>query len=166
MADVGVGCGTIAVAVAEALPNVRVVALDESAEAIELAKRNARKHGVDGRIEFQCGDLLEPLTDRVEIIAANLPYVRTADWEALPPEIREHEPRSALDGGADGLRAVEPMLRDAPTHLKRRGALFAEIGDEQAPAVGAIAEEAFRGATLEVAHDLAGKERVLIVRLQ
>jgi release factor glutamine methyltransferase len=166
IADIGVGCGTIAVAVSHALPNARVNATDESADALSLARRNAEKHGVDNRIEFRPGDLLDPLTEAVDIIAANLPYVTTTDWEALPPEIREWEPRAALDGGTDGLRVIEPFLRAAPAHVLPGGAVFAEIGDTQADEIRRIATEAFPEAAIEVKHDLAGKARVLVVRLQ
>ena len=164
IADVGVGCGTIAVAVAEALPNARVVATDQSVEALTLASRNAETHGVAGRIEFRHGDLLDPLTEPVDVIAANLPYVTTADWERLPPEIRDNEPRAALDGGPDGLRIIERLLREARAYLRPNGALFAEIGDGQGEAASAIAKEVFAGAGVEIVHDLAGKDRVLVVR--
>jgi release factor glutamine methyltransferase len=164
IADIGVGCGTIAVAVAEALPNARVIATDQSVEALTLASRNAEAHGVAARIEFRQGDLLEPLTELVDVIAANLPYVTTADWEHLPPEIRDHEPRAALDGGLDGLRVIERLLRAAPAYLRPGGALFAEIGDGQGEAASAIANDVFAGAKVEIAHDLAGKDRVLVVR--
>jgi len=164
IADVGVGCGTIAVAVAEALPNARVVATDQSVEALTLASRNAETHGVAGRIEFRHGDLLDPLIEAVDVIAANLPYVTTTDWESLPPEIRDHEPRAALDGGADGLRVIERLLRAAPDYLLPGGALFAEIGDEQGEGASAIANAIFADAAVEIVHDLAGKDRVLVVR--
>jgi release factor glutamine methyltransferase len=166
VADVGVGCGTIAVAVAHALPHSRVIAVDESPGALELAQRNAKRHDVETRIEFRRGDLLEPLTERVDIIAANLPYVTTSDWETLPPEIREWEPRTALDGGTDGLRVIERFLRAAPDYLRPGGTLFAEIGDTQGAEARRIATEAFPNTAIDVRHDLAGKDRVLVIRLQ
>ena len=164
MADIGVGCGTIAVAVAEALPNARVIATDQSPEALALAERNAARHGLREHVEFRRGDLLQPLGQPVDVIAANLPYVTTADWQALPPEIRDHEPRQALDGGEDGLRVIERLLREAPVRLRPGGALFVEIGDEQGPAATEMAREAFPGAGVEVLPDLAGRDRVLVVK--
>jgi len=165
MADIGVGCGTIAVAVAEALPNARVIATDQSAGALALASRNAEKHGVAFRIEFRCGDLLDQLGEPVDVIAGNLPYVTTADWERLPPEIRDHEPRTGLDGGPDGLRVIERLLRAAPAHLRAGGAVFAEIGVGHGAAAFAIAQEALQGATVEVRPDFSGRDRVLVVKL-
>ena len=166
VADVGVGCGTIAVSVAYALANARVIATDQSLDTIALAKRNAGQRGVESRIDFRPGDLLEPLTEPVDIIAANLPYVRTDHWEALPPEIREHEPREALDGGPDGLRIIERLLHAVPPILATRGALFAEIGDGQDTAATAIARAVLPGATVDVLDDLSGKARVLTILLQ
>ncbi len=177
--DVGVGCGAIAVAVASELPKAQVIATDISPEALDLAGRNAQRHSVAERIHFHEGDLLEPLSSahpepksgrsrassrRADIIAANLPYVRTADWERLPPEIREHGPRDGLDGGPDGLRIIDRLLRQAPAHLTPGGALFLEIGDEQGAAASAIAAQAFPDALIEVKPDLAGLDRVLVVR--
>jgi len=100
---------------------------------------------------------------RVDVITANLPYVRSADFEASPPEIREHEPRLGLDGGPDGLRLIERLLRDAPAYLKSGGALFAEIGEEQGEAARALAAECFPQAQIEVRKDLSALDRVLVV---
>src|SRR3990172_8973185 len=116
IADVGVGCGAIAVALAVSLPQAEILAVDLSADALALARRNAGRHAVAERIDFREGDLLAPLaahpepvegpepkpggrrdsSRRVDVLAANLPYVRTTDFEASPPEIREHEPRLPL----------------------------------------------------------------------
>ncbi len=164
VADVGTGCGAIAVALAANLPPaVQFIALDSSGEALALARRNAERNGLTDRIEFVRGDLLTPLPSPVDVIAANLPYVTTAAWQALPPESRDHEPRLGLDGGPDGLRLIEAFLREAPSHLRPGGALFAEIGDEQGAAAAALAREAFPAARIEVKPDLAGLDRVLIV---
>ena len=188
LVDVGVGCGAIAVAVAHELPQAQVIATDISPEALALAQSNAERHGLAQRIRFLQGDLLEPLQGsvhpepkpggsrdssrraspeprrRVDIVAANLPYVPTADWERLPPEIREHEPRDGVDGGPDGLRVIERLLRQAPQYLQPGGALFVEIGDEQGQAASALVREAFPNAQVEVRPDLSGLDRVLVVR--
>ncbi len=178
--DVGVGCGAVAVALAVNLPQAGIVATDVSPEALALACRNAERHGVAGRIRFLEGDLLAPLqgsahpepkpggsrdsSRRVDVIAANLPYVRTGDFEAGPPEIRQHEPRLGLDGGPEGLRIIERLLRQAPACLKPGGALFVEIGEEQGDAARRLAAEAFPEARIEVRNDLSGLDRVLVVR--
>ena len=167
IADVGVGCGAIAVSLAVSLPRAEILAVDVSPDALALARRNAERHGVAGRIDFREGDLLAPLqgsSRRVDVIAANLPYVRSADFEASPPEIRGHEPRLGLDGGRDGLRLIDRLLRDAPAYLKPGGALFAEIGEEQGEAALSLARPCFPQAQIEVKPDLSGLDRVLVVR--
>ncbi len=163
IADVGAGSGVIAIALASELPNARVIATDVSKRALALARRNAERHGVAARIQFVEGDTLLPIEGRAEIIATNLPYVTTEDWLATPPEIREWEPRRALDGGVDGLRYIRRLLRQAPEKLARNGALFAEIGDRQGSIAQSLAEEAFPVAEIEVKPDLAGRDRVLCV---
>ncbi len=165
VADVGAGCGAIAVAMAHALPDARVIAIDISEEALALASRNAKRHGVAARIRFAHGDLLAPLRRPVDIIAANLPDVRTADWQDCPPEMREHEPRAGLDGGPDGLREIRRLLTQAPDCLRPGGALFAEIGDEQGEAARQAARESFPEAEIRIEKDLAGRDRVLVVRV-
>ncbi|HEU4759376.1 MAG TPA: peptide chain release factor N(5)-glutamine methyltransferase [Dehalococcoidia bacterium] len=164
--DVGVGSGAIAVALAANLPPaVQVIATDLSPEALALARRNAARHGLQDRIAFLQGDLLEPLDGPVYLIAANLPYVPTADWEQLPPEIRAHEPRAGLDGGPDGLRLIERLLRQAPAYLNPGGALFAEISDEQGEAARRLAAACFPNAAVDVKPDLSALDRVLVVRM-
>jgi release factor glutamine methyltransferase len=162
--DVGVGCGAIAVALAVNLPQAEIIANDVSPDALALARRNADRHGVADRIRFLEGDLLGPVDTPVNVIAANLPYVRTGDFEAGPPEIRDHEPRLGLDGGPDGLRIIERLLRQAPSRLRPGGALFVEIGEEQGEAARKLAAQSFLEARIEVQRDLSGLDRVLVVR--
>lgn len=163
IADIGTGAGTIAISLARELANARIITTDVSQKALELARRNAKRLGVSERIDFRPGDLLSPLESPVDILAANLPYVTTGQWQAMPPEIREHEPRSALDGGADGLDAIRRLLSDAPGYLAANGALFCEIGDWQGKAVRDLAAKAFPHARIQVHPDLAGRDRVLAV---
>jgi release factor glutamine methyltransferase len=186
LVDVGTGCGAIAVSVAHALPGARVLANDISCAAVALARRNAARHRVAGRVELVEGDALgwlrSPSTRsaadavravrangedepgrRVDLIAANLPYVRTSDWERLPPEIRDHEPRTGLDGGPDGLRVIARLLAQLPECLAPGGALFAEIGDDQGKAAAALARGAFPEGDIRIERDLAGRDRVLVV---
>jgi release factor glutamine methyltransferase len=170
IADVGCGCGAIAIALAHHLADAVIYALDASDEALRLADRNADLLGVSGRIRFLQGDLLDPLPEPVDIITANLPYVKTTDWETLPPEIREHEPRAALDAGPTGTEVIERLLRQAmptgrqaPGYLRPRGVLLAEIGWDEGERVQEIARECFAGARIEVKKDLAGLDRMLVV---
>jgi release factor glutamine methyltransferase len=161
--DVGTGNGAIAVVLAVHLPQAVLVAIDLSREALALALRNARRHGVESRIAFLQADLLAPLTQPADIIVANLPYVRSSDWEALPPEIREHEPRVALDGGTDGLREIERLLGQAPSHLRPGGSLLVELSHPQAAPALALARRSFPGAAARILPDAAGLDRLLVV---
>ena len=163
IADIGTGSGAIAVSLAHALPRSRVIATDVTAEALDLARRNAERHGVADRIDFRLGDVLTPVDGQVDVIVTNLPYVRTDEWRALPPELAEHEPRVAFDGGPDGLTLIRRLFRDAPSRLRPGGALFAEISYEQGDAVLALVEDAFPGASSEARKDLANLDRVLCV---
>lgn len=161
--DVGVGCGAIAVALATALPQAEVIAIDISPDALALARRNAERHGVPERIRFLEGDLLAPLEAPVDVIVANLPYVRTADFDSGPLEIREHEPRLGLDGGPDGLDVIRRLLEQAPTCVRPGGAVILEIGEGQGEAATALARSFFHDAQVEVGRDLAGLDRALVI---
>jgi release factor glutamine methyltransferase len=161
--DVGTGSGAIAVALAVHLPLATLLAVDLSREALSLAARNARRHGVEGRVSLLQTDLLAPLALPADVIVANLPYVRTADWEALPPEIREHEPRLALDGGPEGLREIGRLLEQAPPCLAPGGSLLVEVGPPQAAPALEMARRCFPDACARVLPDGAGLERVLAV---
>jgi release factor glutamine methyltransferase len=116
-------------------------------------------------VRFLCGDLLAPLEQSPDIVVANLPYVRSAEWESLPVEIRCHEPREALDGGPDGLRVIERLLRQAPPFLRSGAALLLEIGYDQGPSVVALASEVFPEAAIEVKKDLASLDRLVVIQL-
>jgi release factor glutamine methyltransferase len=163
IADVGTGNGAIAVALAVHLPQAALAAIDLSRQALALAVRNARRHGVESRISFLQADLLAPLAQPADLIGANLPYVRSADWEALPPEIREHEPRAALDGGPDGLREIKRLVRQAPSCLRPGGSLLVELGPPQAAPALALARRCFPGAAARILPDAAGLDRLLVI---
>ena len=164
IADIGTGSGAIAVSLAKALPRAEVYATDVSREALAVAAENARRHGVERRIAFRAGDLLTPLHDYVDLIVANLPYVTTGDWMKLQAELREHEPRLALDGGADGLDLIRALLRQAPRYLNRGGAVLLEIGEGQAEALGRFVEALMPEASWRVEKDFAGKDRLFILK--
>jgi len=163
LVDVGTGCGAVAVALAVNLPDAVIYATDQSPQALALAARNAERLAVADRIRFLEGDLLDPLPEPVDLIVANLPYVKSGDWDALAPEIRKHEPRSALEGGPAGIDVIERLLRGAPSHLRPRGRLLAEIGWDQGERLRQIAAECFPGAKVEIRKDLAGLDRLLVV---
>jgi release factor glutamine methyltransferase len=165
IADVGTGCGAIALALATHLPSAQIIATDISPAALALAQDNAERLGLASSVRFLCGDLLAPLEQPADIVAANLPYVRSAEWKSLPVEIRCYEPREALDGGPDGLQVIERLLRQAPPLLRSGAALFLEIGYDQGPPVVALASEVFPEAAIEVKKDLASLDRLLLIRL-
>ncbi len=161
--DIGTGSGAIAVTLALELPHAEVYASDVSSEALAVARENALHHGLERRVSFRRGSLLEGLDTRVDIIVANLPYVTLGDWQALPTEIRDHEPRVALEAGMDGLDLIRRLLRQAPRYLRPGGSVLLEFGAGQAEALRVLATEQFPRARTEVAIDLAGLPRVLIV---
>ncbi len=163
IADIGTGSGAIAVALAVHLPQARVYATDISAEALAVAESNARRHGVRERITFLEGDLLEPLPQAVDIIAANLPYVRVFDLMMVGPEIRLYQPLVALEGGWEGLDSIERLLATAGEKLRPEGALFLEISYEQGEAVSSLAQRFFPSAHLRLVNDPAGDPRMLTV---
>ena len=165
IADVGSGSGAIAVTLVVNLPQATVYALDDSAGALEVTAGNARRHNVAARVRCWQGDLLAPLPGPVDLIAANLPYVTTGEWEALPAELHDHEPRAALDGGPDGLDAIRRLLASAGPYLRPGGALLLEIGASQGAAVTTLAQHCFPAADVRLHRDYAGLDRVVIVRL-
>jgi release factor glutamine methyltransferase len=131
--DVGTGSGCIAVSVAKRHPGARVVAVDTSDDALAVARRNAERHGVASRVTFRTGDLYADLASEspFDFILSNPPYIPTADIDTLAPEVRGHEPRSALDGGPDGLAVLDRLIAGAAGHLKPGGWLLVEIGAGQ-----------------------------------
>ena len=165
--DVGTGTGVIAVTMAQKIAGARVVATDASPEALGVARRNATRAGVADRIEFLEGSLLEPamaagLEGRVSLLVSNPPYVASGDIESLPPEVRDFEPRVALDGGPDGLDCLRVMAQDGPALLKPSGAVALEVGCGQAAAVAGMLEE--RLGSAEIHKDYAGRERIVTGR--
>ncbi len=162
--DVGTGSGAIAVSLAKHLPQARVAAIDISAAALALARRNGLAHCVASRIEFVRGSLLEPLSGRFDLIAANLPYIPSRTYNALLPEIREHEPEVALRAGRRGTAINEVMLAQAVDHLAPGGLLLAEHAWNQGRRLREAAAGHFPTAGIETRRDLAGLERLLVVR--
>jgi release factor glutamine methyltransferase len=161
IADIGTGSGAIAVSLAVNLPEVIVYATDISARALKVASRNCLKHRVVDRVILLRGDMLEPLTEKVDLIVANLPYVRSGDVQG----VLTFEPVSALDGGADGFDTIRLFCRQAGKHLTRGGSLLMEIGQGQAADTAALLMKEFPGAIMESYRDLAGIERVVEVSL-
>jgi release factor glutamine methyltransferase len=160
--DVGTGCGTIALALATHLPAAQIIATDISSAALALAQGNAESLGLASSVRFLCGDLLAPLEQPVDIVVANLPYVRSTEWERLPVEIRCHEPREALDGGPDGLDSLRIIAQDGPRFLTAGGVMVLEVGDGQAADVAGMLRRSVGSA--EILKDYAGRERIVVGR--
>jgi len=162
--DVGTGSGCIACALAIERPDVDVIAIDVSMEALRIARGNAAAAGVSDRVRLLAGDLLAPLGRAADLVIANLPYLPSALIPTLAPEVTDHEPRLALDGGPDGLALVRRLLADVKPPRVRAIAL--EIaGAEQS---GIVAELAHTAGFSEVAvrRDLAGVERFVTARTE
>jgi release factor glutamine methyltransferase len=162
-ADIGAGSGCIAVTLAVQVPALRLIATDCSPAALTVARANAERHGVAGRITFLEGDLLAPLPAPVELLVSNPPYVAEDEWDDLPPSVRR-EPRAALLAGPKGLDVLRRLLTQAPALLRPGGLLLVEIGERQGTAARALAQAAFPHADVRILTDLAGKERVLRVQ--
>ncbi|HXZ25952.1 MAG TPA: peptide chain release factor N(5)-glutamine methyltransferase [Nitrospiria bacterium] len=164
-ADVGTGSGCVAVAIAATVTTAAGEAIDCSAHALTVARRNIIRHGLGGRITPRRGDLCAPLRRgglRVDLIVANLPYIPTATMETLDCQIRDHEPRIALDGGADGLAVIDRLVWSAAGSLQPGGWLMLEVGIGQAAGVADRAREAgWRVEAIE--KDLAGIDRAVVL---
>lgn len=157
--EVGTGSGCISVALASELPSARILALDCSESALDVARQNLGHHGLEQRVELHRADGLSGLDERFDAVVSNPPYVPSAELALLAEEVR-HEPRLALDGGPDGLCVVRQLIAEAPGRLVRPGWLLLEVGAGQAR----HAEELLRagGASqIDIHKDLAGCERVV-----
>ena len=161
VADIGTGCGAIAISLALALPQAKIYATDISASALRLADANCRRHAVSGRVELLQGDLLEPLPEAVDVIVANLPYVRRDEFSYLSQEIRDFEPEIALAGGDDGLDKIRQMLEQLPGKLNSRAGILLEIGQGQSRAVADLIGRTFPRASIELIRDPAGIDRLV-----
>ena len=162
--DVGTGSGAVAVSLAVRLPRARLYATDISEAALATAQTNAGAHGVKERIAFLCGHLLDPLPGPVDMVVANLPYIKSGAVPSLEPEIGRFEPREALDGGPDGLDLGCRLLQQSPGHLRPEGTILLEMDPEQMDAASDAALAVYPGASIYRLNDLAGLERVLVIR--
>ena len=165
IADAGCGTGAIALALASRLPAVRVVALDNAPGALALAAGNVRRTNLESRVRLVAGDLLTPLASRsLDGVVANLPYIPDREIGGLEPEVRDHEPRSALAGGPDGLDPLRRLGPMAARAVRPGGRVLVEIGaGQEDAATGILMDAGFR--PVESLPDLKGIPRVLAASL-
>jgi release factor glutamine methyltransferase len=163
LVDVGTGCGAIAISLARHITGIKIYATDISLPALKVAKRNCHRHDVADRIELLHGNILEPLPGPIDLIIANLPYVRKSEIPDSGP--LSFEPVLALDGGHDGIAMIHALLRQVKDKLSPGGCMLLEIGEGQADVVTDIIDEVFASARIEVTGDYAGIERVMGIYL-
>ncbi|MDK9718741.1 MAG: peptide chain release factor N(5)-glutamine methyltransferase, partial [Trichlorobacter sp.] len=157
--DIGTGSGCIAISLAHRLPQAQITAVDLSSDALAIAQLNAERN--NAAVEFLLGSFFQPVTGRrFDLIVSNPPYIARADLDTLQPEVRDFEPRLALDGGVDGLDAYRALVSEAPGYLEPGGWLLFEIGAGQDKDLAGLLADAGFGAIVTVP-DSAGIIRVV-----
>lgn len=161
--DLGTGSGALLLAALSEFPGAIGIGVDRSAAALAVARANAERAGLEDRGLFVCGDWSAALAGGFDLVLANPPYIPSAEIATLAPEVREHDPRAALDGGADGLDAYRAILADLARILAPDGIAVLELGAGQAAAVSRLAE-ACRLAVGQLRQDLGGVARAIVLR--
>lgn len=169
LADVCTGSGCIAIAVLKHLPGARAVASDVSKEALEVAALNARRHGVEDRIDLLAGDLLEPLLEfpataqksALHYLVSNPPYIPDDEWGDVAPNVKDHEPHLALRGGCDGLDCVRRIVADGPDLLRPGGQLLIEVAASRAVQARELVATDERLTDVRILKDFEGLQRVV-----
>ena len=168
MLDVGTGSGILAIVAALEFPKARITAVDNSGDALEVARENALRHQVAERIEFLEMDLMRdwdlPKNDLYDYIFSNPPYIPSRELKQLMPDVRDYEPREALDGGPDGLACYRCIVANAFPYLKPGGHLIFEVGDDQAEPVQQSLQAHGGLDEIEIVQDLSGRDRVVSAR--
>jgi release factor glutamine methyltransferase len=158
--DLGTGSGCIGVSLLTELPRSTLLGVDRSVDAVMTAKANARRHGTAGRASFIAGDWARPIRAPFDIVVSNPPYVATDDISGLAVEVRDYDPRLALDGGAEGLDSYRAIGKDLPRLLAKNGRIFLEIAAGQLDNAHAVLE-AFGLTCISVHEDLSAMCRVI-----
>lgn len=165
--ELGTGSGAIILAIASERPGHRFFASDKSPAALKTARGNAQKHGLSEKIRFFGGDWFAPLKERgifFDLIVSNPPYICSSVMPELQPDVREYEPKTALDGGPEGLDDIRVLIQDAQKYLSPGGWLMLEIGYDQRDALISLGREAGCYENIEVKEDYGGNPRVAMMR--
>lgn len=160
IADIGCGSGAIAIALAVNLPKARIYAIDNEPIPLTVSVENAHRHRVEKRITFLQGDLMDPLTDCVDILVANLPYISSGEFDDIQPEIL-WEPRNALDGGPDGLEIIRRIMDQIPGKVRNGGVILLECDPRQSKKIVREWKDRFPHTSVKIIQDLAGLDRVV-----
>jgi len=162
--EIGTGSGAIIVALARELPGAHLTATDISAAALDLARRNACRHGLEGRIEFLCGSFFEPVSGIFDIVVANPPYIPVTEFAGLPRGVKEYEPSLALLAGEEGTACHREIIAGSSGYLRKGGWLVMEMGAGQGERIARILREAAVFGEIAVRCDYGGAERVIKAR--
>lgn len=162
--EVGTGSGAVSVAIASELKKARIVATDVSIEAIRLARKNADNNGVADKITFLCGSLFEPVSGKFDIIVSNPPYISEEEFDRLPLEVRNFEPKEALIAGPEGTEFHYNLIVEGSCYLKCGGWLFMEMGAGQKTMVKSMFRENKTYDNVSFRADYAGIDRVVMAQ--
>ena len=165
--DLGTGSGVIAVVIAREIPEAEIWATDISRDALDLAVLNSHKHGVKETIHFLCGDMFEAIDNqglKFDVIASNPPYIPSRLLGSLAPEVRDYEPRLALDGGEDGMSLVAKIITEAADHLNQGGWLVVEMDPDQTPTAMNLIQQSGNYSAPERIKDYSHRHRVVVTQ--
>lgn len=167
--DMGTGCGVIAISLAKELESAWILATDISKSALGIARENAARHQVKERILFLCADLFNSLRKGYfyfNLIVSNPPYIPSGGFNQLEPEVRDYEPRQALNGGEEGLEFLREIAKQADKFLLPAGWLLLEVGEGQAKKVVGFLKESGRYRTPTIINDYADRQRVVRAQIK
>lgn len=165
IADVGTGSGAVALALAHKTTRAKIFATDSSPDALAVAQLNAARFNLKDRVEFCHTDLLDGITEPLDIVTANLPYIPLERFQKLPREIRDFEPRGATLAGLNGLSVIRRLLLQLELHAARVCFVFLEISEEQGDAAQALVNALLPRAQVQIHRDLEQLDRVVEIRL-
>lgn len=159
--DVGTGTGAIAITLKAERSNWQVMAVDISVSALEIAQKNSRS--LTTEVDFYLGDTLDPISQPIDVLISNPPYISQAEWSLMDESVRLFEPKTALFASNNGLAMYEKLAQQAKMKLQPHGKIFLEIGFQQGEAVKKLFQEAFPDKVIEIKKDLSGQDRMVFV---